>query len=314
VRYPGGKGQAGIYQRLISLMPPHDVYIETHAGGGNLFERKRPAALSYLVDLDPDVVARWLTHEHVWKGRDLNAILGDAAAFLRAFDFSGRRVLIYADPPYVMATRRSGPRYRFEYSDEQHHELLTVLRELPAMVMLSGYRCPMYDAALARWRRLDYPSLTRGGTWALESCWFNFEPGAALHDYRYIGADFRERERIKRKRARWRRRFAALPALEREAMLQVLLELASPDLAVGSSSPEMTLPDLAPDMARGAGVDLIAGPGDAYPGGILSPELAMVGVMLPRSRPPSPGLASLERAAPGRLAALSGQFEGEGAR
>ena len=32
--YPGGKGGNGFYQKIINLIPPHDVYIETHLGGG----------------------------------------------------------------------------------------------------------------------------------------------------------------------------------------------------------------------------------------------------------------------------------------
>jgi DNA adenine methylase len=33
----------------------------------------------------------------------------------------------------------------------------------------------------------------------------------ALHDYRYLGEDFRERERIKRKKQRWTDRLERLP-------------------------------------------------------------------------------------------------------
>jgi hypothetical protein len=32
---------------------------------------------------------------------------------------------------------------------------------------------------------------------------FNFPEPVALHDYRYLGEDFRQRERIKRKKQRW---------------------------------------------------------------------------------------------------------------
>ena len=46
MRYPGGKGGAGVYQTIINNIPPHDTYIETHLGGGNILERKRPAARS----------------------------------------------------------------------------------------------------------------------------------------------------------------------------------------------------------------------------------------------------------------------------
>ncbi len=39
----------------------------------------------------------------------------------------------------------------------------------------------------------------------------------ALHDYRYLGEDFRERERIKRKKQRWVNRLQTMPVLERQA-------------------------------------------------------------------------------------------------
>ncbi|KHE92566.1 MAG: hypothetical protein SCABRO_01681, partial [Candidatus Scalindua brodae] len=39
MNYPGGKG--GVFQKLINLMPPHDVYIETHLGGGAVIRNKR---------------------------------------------------------------------------------------------------------------------------------------------------------------------------------------------------------------------------------------------------------------------------------
>jgi site-specific DNA-adenine methylase len=57
VNYPGGKGGPGIYQRIISLMPPHDVYIEAFVGGGNLLTRKRQASSSIVIDADGDVAA-----------------------------------------------------------------------------------------------------------------------------------------------------------------------------------------------------------------------------------------------------------------
>lgn len=43
--YLGGKSQAGTYQRIINLIPPHDVYIEPFLGGGAIARLKRPARL-----------------------------------------------------------------------------------------------------------------------------------------------------------------------------------------------------------------------------------------------------------------------------
>lgn len=54
--YPGGKAGAGVYQRIINLMPPHEVYVEPFLGGGAVMRLKRPARLNIGVDLNPNVV------------------------------------------------------------------------------------------------------------------------------------------------------------------------------------------------------------------------------------------------------------------
>jgi len=50
--YPGGKGGDGVYQRLISMIPPHEVYIEGCLGGGAILKHKQPARVSLAFDLD----------------------------------------------------------------------------------------------------------------------------------------------------------------------------------------------------------------------------------------------------------------------
>jgi len=47
--------------------------------------------------------------------------------------------LVYSDPPYLHATRSSGRRYRFDYAEADHVELLTLLTSLPCQVIVSGY-------------------------------------------------------------------------------------------------------------------------------------------------------------------------------
>ncbi|HCN3270845.1 TPA: DNA adenine methylase, partial [Klebsiella michiganensis] len=37
--YLGSKAASGVYQKIIAEMPPHDVYIETHLGGGAVMLR-----------------------------------------------------------------------------------------------------------------------------------------------------------------------------------------------------------------------------------------------------------------------------------
>ncbi len=118
--YPGGKGN--VYQKIINQIPPHRVYIETHAGEAAVARHKRPACQNILIDLDPDVITA-----------------------ARA----------------ALATNGDGD------------QLVT----------------------------------------------------SKLHDYAHLGNNFRERERIKRKKARWVKRLKKMPLLERQAILAAIASI-----------------------------------------------------------------------------------------
>lgn len=64
--------------------------------------------------------------------------------------------------------------------------------------------------------------MTRGAVWRTEYLWMNYSEPTALHDYRYLGNDYRERENIKRKQKRWRARWQSMNRLERQAILAEL--------------------------------------------------------------------------------------------
>ena len=220
--YPGGKGRA--YQRIISLMPPHATYIETHLGGGAVMRRKRPARRSIGIDLDAGVVDRW-------RGLalpGLEVVHGCAARFLRQFAFTGGE-LVYSDPPYWPDTRRRARCYRHDYTREQHLELLDVLLALPCRVMVSGYANAAYDDALRQWRRHAVQNQTQAGR-VDETVWTNFEPDHRLHDYSYVGDDFRERERIRRGRRTQVERLRRAPPVERAAMLSDIVDTFAEDV------------------------------------------------------------------------------------
>lgn len=229
--YPGGKNGAGVYQKIISAMPPHACYIEAFAGSGAVLRRKRPATSTIAIDRDARALSRL---RHGWGSSIPNLSLweADALSFLEAYPFDGSE-LVYCDPPYLMETRSTRERiYRFEFSDAEHERLLLLLRSLPCAVMLSGYRSPMYQFLLPwpAWRRIDFQAGTRGGA-RTESLWMNFPERPERHDYRYHGADFRERERFKRKRLRWLAKLAAMPELDRLALLDALADPATPKVA-----------------------------------------------------------------------------------
>lgn len=212
--YPGGKGKC--YQRLINLMPPHRVYIESHLGGGAVMRAKGPAVVNIGVDLDPRVIARWQQR----KPPHVELVRQDAADFLRTYPFVGDE-LVYADPPYVASTRRRSRVYRHDYSDADHVALLHVLRSLPCRVMVSGYDNPIYRDLLADWSVNAFLAQTHRGV-REERVWFNFDPPQTLHDTSYLGCTFRERQAIKRRHERWLNRFDGLPVSERTHLLGLL--------------------------------------------------------------------------------------------
>lgn len=222
--YPGGKEASGVYQKIINLLPPHSLYVEPFLGGGAIMRRKWPALRSIGLDLDPQVIAAWKPLPHV------EVQIGDALAFLSTFQFPSD-ALIYCDPPYLLETRRSGPLYRYEMTTDQHEQLLAIVARLPCQVVISGYWSPLYAQALQVWRSIQFEAMTRGGTTATEWLWCNFQSSHALHDYRYLGQDFRERERIKRKTHRWKARLLKMPAVERHALVTALAEVNAAALA-----------------------------------------------------------------------------------
>lgn len=248
--YPGSKGGAGVAEKIISAMPAHTVYIEPFLGGGAIFRRKAPAALSILADVDPSVVKAWLPA----TSPAVKLLQADALQILTALaamhDRSpaaaalGSVTLVYLDPPYLRSTRtRSLYRCELE-TPEDHARLLYAAVACGCMVMISGYKSDLYADILQGWRAFAYPTMTRGGV-RTEYLWMNFPPPAVFHDTRWVGAGYRERERIKRKKSRWFERLKKMPVYERQAVASALamVDVIPPaETAVRSASPETSVP------------------------------------------------------------------------
>jgi DNA adenine methylase len=223
MRYPGGKGRC--FQHLISLMPQHQTYIETHLGGGAVLRHKRPAARNIGIDIDPVTLEKWSQYPAV----GLELVCGDAVSYLRSFPFRGDE-LVYCDPPYLTATRSQAKIYRHEYTVDDHLALLTVLKALPCKVIVSSYESELYAEVLGDWRVVRFVGDSHTGP-RVELAWLNFSEPAALHDYSFVGSDFREREKIKRRRTGLTRRIELLPHLERRAFLVDLARRFPDELA-----------------------------------------------------------------------------------
>ena len=95
-----------------------------------------------------------------------------AVQLIKRFNYP--KVLIYADPPYILGTRH-GKQYRCEMKEEDHEELLAVLLEHKGPVLISGYDSDLYQDRLQGWHQESKRSRTHSGVMKEEIVWMNFE-------------------------------------------------------------------------------------------------------------------------------------------
>jgi len=238
--YNGGKGSDGVFQTIINQMPPHRVYIEAFLGAGSVLRQKRPAESTIAIERDGHVLAS------LWRGNEipgLELVEADAIHWLKARRWRGDE-LVYADPPYLMQTRRhQDGYYRHELSTADHRRLLRVLKALPVPVLLSGYWSELYGCELQGWRNISFTAWTRRHQQTTEWLWMNFPEPQALHDYHWLGSNFREREKLTRQQRRWRARLARMTPLQRGALLWAIQETwpTSPETAIRNPTPETAM-------------------------------------------------------------------------
>jgi site-specific DNA-adenine methylase len=240
--YFGGKSGSGTYQTIINQIPPQRVYVELFGGMLGIYRHKRPAKSSIIFEKDKSLFEVYDNKFGIVE-HNLNATLALAlpknsgvrsynGCALEVFNYhSGLSMLeredvfIYADPPYPHESRSSNSRYKHDMTDEEHTDLLTTLISFhDTKVALSTYPNDLYYEFFYgrnEWRFIEFESQTRGGK-AIEQLWMNYPEPTELHDYRYLGEDYRERERITRKLKRWEAKFRDLAPLEQMAMLQRL--------------------------------------------------------------------------------------------
>jgi DNA adenine methylase len=251
--WPGGKDGAGVVQRLINQIPPHDVFISAFLGDCAIMRRKLPAAASIGVDADRANIERWYRDAELpglklycccgieWlkhyfdlyrvdlvPSRNKRAVdrptLNNAATAAAAENggLPSRR-FVYLDPPYLLQSRRSRKRlYKHEMTDDQHAELLDTAVQLPCLMMISHYPHQLYAHALRGWRTFTFAAQTRGGGSATEQVWCNYDQPAELHDARFVGGNKRQRERVRRRARNWVDGLARMEPAERQAVLDAI--------------------------------------------------------------------------------------------
>ena len=214
--YFGGKSQDGVYQTIINQIPIHDRYIEFFLGGGAIMLKKKPAFESYGVELNEKSCL------------DFPRNIPAKPKMFRScvFDFlstTGKNLctgstFIYADPPYPFSTRGK-TRYKHELSDEQHVDLLTWLRSFSCSIAISTYPNEIYSGILSDWRLLEYSSIDRSGKVRTENLFMNYPEPKVLHDNQYLGKNANNRQDIRRRIARTKKRLLSWDTHERQKLL-----------------------------------------------------------------------------------------------
>jgi DNA adenine methylase len=226
--YSRSKARPGLVQTIISEMPEHDVYIEGFAGRAAVFHEKRAAAFSYLIEADP-------VHCHSARsqiaGKPAKIIHGnvlDKVPKLRAVR-EPTKTLAYFDPPRLLS-----PPENYFNSEEFHEAFLDMALKLSCRVMIHGLRSDLYDRKLKNWRKVGITYVNHRPH--LECVWCNFPKEVYLHDPRYLGNNYRQRERIKRKHQRWQGKFGRMERSERQAVICALAKIDRESVKKGLDS------------------------------------------------------------------------------
>ena len=219
--YNGGKAGNGTYQNIINHIPKCNVFIDAMVGnGGILFNLKLPG-LTVINDIDSGVIEKYdIQHFE-------NIIIEnfDYRSIIAKYDCDrSYNIFFYFDPPYLKSSRKSQKDlYRYEWNESQHIEFLSLTNTVKSNCMISHYPCELYDNYLKGWKTFDFQSTTRNGT-ATERIYMNYEKPTILQDFRYLGKDYIDRQRIKRKVQRFIKKLETLPDDERTAILTAVID------------------------------------------------------------------------------------------
>ena len=88
--------------------------------------------------------------------------------------FNYNNVFMYIDPPYLLNTR-VGKQYKHEMTNADHEDLLKMLLQSKAKIMLSGYESEMYDDYLTTWEKRQFCSCAEHGKPRIETIWMNYK-------------------------------------------------------------------------------------------------------------------------------------------
>ncbi len=222
--YPGNKNIDGVYHKIINEIPKCEVFRELFAGSAAIaahvatsgakivLNYKSAEAYSFLTDAFPGAI-----------------VTNDCAiSLIKQFpEKPNRPEVTFLDPPYRHGTRPNNTElYTHEMTDDDHVQLLSAIleKEQHHQFMIQHPDDELYNEKLSHWRKVEMTIRYHQKT-SKEILYMNYQRPLQLQLYNFLGKDFGERQRIKRKGDRHVARLLKLPDLERNYILQRLKEL-----------------------------------------------------------------------------------------
>jgi DNA adenine methylase len=225
--YFGSKEAAGTYQTIINQIPPFEAFYSLFAGNDAIVRNiDRKKSHFFLFDKDRHVVDAWNNYFYEAERPFVLAYRKDGIEILKTsvnwHNDELKNNFFYLDPPYLLETRKQKRNvYKYELSENDHLTILTYAKKLNFNTAISHYPCKLYDTEFKDWRKIEYQTMTRTGP-VIEALYMNYDEPKELHDYRFLGNDYIDRQRIKRRISRNVKRLNDMPVLERKAILQAI--------------------------------------------------------------------------------------------
>lgn len=158
---------------LIRSVMSHGFRVTEKSGWKNdVIGRERAYAVKHWNDL-PNLIK-----EVALRLKEVQVESRPALELITKFNYPD--VCMYIDPPYVLSTR-TREQYQYEMTDHDHVELLEVLNQSKAKIILSGYASDLYDQYLSNWDRLEFSATAEQGLPRTEVLWMNFQPAQQLN-------------------------------------------------------------------------------------------------------------------------------------
>lgn len=175
LNYPCSKQM--IKDWVLSYIPKHVVYVEPYFGSGSIFFDKDKAKIEVINDIDQDVynyfkVIRDNPNEIIEQIMFTPFSIEEYHNSRIINEHDNEDVFIYCDPPYVLSTRKEHL-YNYDMTDEQHIELLEVLKRHKGKILISGYDNKLYNKMLKNWHKETIVTSSERGK-RIECLWMNY--------------------------------------------------------------------------------------------------------------------------------------------